>query len=535
MATIRSQATRMRRGAVLLALLAGVLAGGPGTAQDYFSQRRAMRPTYPASPQVWPGGDRRPRLPLPGGLVPRDAPPPYYDDDYDEPPPRARRRPAMARPARPPAVVERKAARPAPRPRAPAQATARKAAPRPNAARSGVSGLPPPREARFAPRDVIVEFKGDVDPRAAQPPRRLGLTRLGAQRFALLGATLVRYRLPAQANVRATLGALRGVRSVAFAQPNYLYVLQQSAPAATQVTTGEEKPAPEPKPEPGPKPGPKPEPLPQYAAEALRLSAAHTVAMGAKVKIALIDSRVDASHPELAGAVAASVDLIEDGAAAPEEHGTAVAGAIAARARMQSPAPQAELLAARAFSAAPGQPGEQGATYTILRGLDWAYAQGANVVNMSFAGPPDPLLRRMLAAAAGKGMILVAAAGNEGPRAPALYPAAAPEVIAVTAIDERRRLFEKASGGGHVRLASPGVAVLSAAPNASYGVSTGTSVAAAHVSGVVALLLEKRPRLGAEAIRKTLETSGAALPSDPAIRQTDAAAAVAAVGAQVSP
>jgi subtilisin family serine protease len=136
--------------------------------------------------------------------------------------------------------------------------------------------------------------------------------------------------------------------------------------------------------------------------------------------------------------------------------------------------------------------------------LDWATSKGARVVNMSFAGPPDPLMARTMASARQKGAILIAAAGNAGPKSPPLFPAADPNVIAVTATDADDHLFPMANRGAYVAVAAPGVDILVPVPGGSYQVSSGTSFAAAYVSGVVALILERRPRLLPDAAKRIL-------------------------------
>ena len=130
------------------------------------------------------------------------------------------------------------------------------------------------------------------------------------------------------------------------------------------------------------------------------------------------------------------------------------------------------------------------------------------------------------AAAAKKGLILVAAAGNDGPKAAPLYPAAYAEVIAVSAVDEQARIYDKAASGPYVALAAPGVDVLVAAPRGAYDLSTGTSVACAEVSGIVALLLEKRPGLSAAALRKLLRDTAKPLAGQHGLGEADALAAV---------
>jgi subtilisin family serine protease len=240
----------------------------------------------------------------------------------------------------------------------------------------------------------------------------------------------------------------------------------------------------------------------------------------------VIDSLVDAAHPELDGAVTDRFDALEGGGAEPQSHGTGMAGAIAGHKRLEGAAPQAQLLAVRAF----GDRGDstRAVGLDIAAGLDWAAASGAKVVNMSFAGPPDPLLAQMLAAAAKKHIALVAAAGNEGPQAQPLYPAAYADVIAVSAVDAQARLYDHANRGAYVALSAPGVDVLVAAPRGAYDLSTGTSVACAEVSGIVALLLEKQPGLDAAGLRRLLRESARALPTEKGAGagQADALAAV---------
>src|SRR5476649_968150 len=126
---------------------------------------------------------------------------------------------------------------------------------------------------------------------------------------------------------------------------------------------------------------------------------------------------------------------------------------------------------------------------------------------MSFAGPRDPSLERALKVAHDKGIVLVAAAGNAGPKSPPLYPAADPNVIAVTATDDRDHRFSGANQGPQLSIAAPGVEILAAAPDESYQLSTGTSIATAHVSGVVALMLERDPTLKPDDVRKILEST----------------------------
>ena len=128
-------------------------------------------------------------------------------------------------------------------------------------------------------------------------------------------------------------------------------------------------------------------------------------------------------------------------------------------------------------------------------------------MNMSFTGPLDPLLERIITAATEKGVILVAAAGNKGRKPPRSIRQPILEVIAVTATDEKDRPYEKANHGNYINIGAPGVDIVAPALKGSYGLSSGTSMAAAHVSGVVALLLERDPNLSATQIRTILASS----------------------------
>jgi len=187
----------------------------------------------------------------------------------------------------------------------------------------------------------------------------------------------------------------------------------------------------------------------------------------------------------------------------PHAHGTAIAALIAGRARLTGAAPNAQILAIRAFDPA-GDSGAEATTFGILRSLDWAVANGARIINMSFAGPSDPAIKRALETAKKKGAVLIAAAGNAGAKSPPLYPAADPNVIAVTATDSDDNLFDGANRGKHIAVAAPGVNLMVAIPDGGYQVSTGTSYSAAEVSGIVALMLEHKPKLTPDGVRAIL-------------------------------
>ncbi|HEY1545482.1 MAG TPA: S8 family serine peptidase [Xanthobacteraceae bacterium] len=332
---------------------------------------------------------------------------------------------------------------------------------------------------RFVPDEVLVSFAANIPPQAivslAQDQR---LALLGVHRLPLINTVLYRFRITDRRQVPVVVGDLQSDRRIAAVQPNYVYTLQDAGAPAGAVG----------------------DPM-QYVVSKLHLPQAHALATGDHVLVAVIDSGIDARHPELSGAVAGGFDAF-GGDAAPHRHGTAMASAIAGHGRLMGVAPSARILAVRAFEGEAG--GAHGTTTRVLDALQWTVHSAARVVNMSFTGPPDPEVHKIIAAARQKGMVLVAAAGNDGPRAAPDYPAAYPEVIAVTATDIDDRLLSVANHGAYVSVAAPGVEIFVAAPQGGYGFTTGTSVATAHVSGLAALLLERDPRLTPAAVQAIL-------------------------------
>src|SRR6185369_1992781 len=121
--------------------------------------------------------------------------------------------------------------------------------------------------------------------------------------------------------------------------------------------------------------------------------------------------------------------------------------------RLMGIAPAARLYAVHAFST--NAANAESTTFNILKGVDWATAQNVRIINMSFAGPKDPSLSRSLKLAYDKGIVLIAAAGNAGPKSPPLYPGADPSVIAVTATDYADKPFAMANRGNYIAVAAP--------------------------------------------------------------------------------
>jgi subtilisin family serine protease len=349
--------------------------------------------------------------------------------------------------------------------------------------------IPPPTETRLKTDEVMVQIRTDIGvERLRAAVARLGVSIMASEDLPILGSTAVRLHIDNGRSPAEVIRALAAVQLVAVAQPQYVYGLDQQtgAPAPAARSEGQAGDA------------------AQYILQKLSLAEVHRMVKGTHVPIAVIDSEIDAGHPDLAGAVTQRYDAV--GAPdKPHPHGTGMAGAIGAHQRLLGTAPAARLLAVHAFSTS--APTAESTTFNILKGINWAVGQGVRVINMSFAGPKDPSLERALKAAYDRNIVLIASAGNAGPKSPPLYPGADPNVIAVTATDVDDKLFVGANRGKYVSVAAPGVDILVPAPDNTYQLTTGTSVAAAEVSGIVALLLERNPKLTPADIRRILTVS----------------------------
>lgn len=216
----------------------------------------------------------------------------------------------------------------------------------------------------------------------------------------------------------------------------------------------------------------------QPATALWRLSELHALAQGRGVTVAIVDSGVDTTHPDLAGQVVRSENFVDGGPPPAERHGTAVAGIVAARADngvgIAGIAPQARLLALRAcWQDAAGA--TLCTTLGLARALVAALEHGAAVVNLSLGGPPDRLLAMLLDRLRAQHTVLVAAADAAQPGGG--FPASHPGVVAV--------------GGPPPALTAPNRDVPAPAPGGRWTFVSGDSYAAAQVSGLFALLAER--------------------------------------------
>ncbi len=190
-----------------------------------------------------------------------------------------------------------------------------------------------------------------------------------------------------------------------------------------------------------------------------------------------------------------------NGTPVPSSHGTAVASLLVGRdAAFAGSAPGALLYAADIYC---GQPAAAAAE-TIAQALAWMARERVAVVNISVVGPANRLLERAIETMNRQGHLIVAAVGNDGPAAPALYPAAYPGVVGVTAVTPARRVLPEAAQGAQVMFAAPGADLAVARGNGSYAVARGTSFAAPLVAGLLAESMRQPNPAAAQAALRQL-------------------------------
>lgn len=213
--------------------------------------------------------------------------------------------------------------------------------------------------------------------------------------------------------------------------------------------------------------------------------------------IGLVDTAVNESHAAFAGGRVEVVRL-SDAELPPSgrQHGTAVAALLAGAPDSRAPGllPGARLVAVDAFRRVEGR-ADIASVYDLVRALDLLSGRQVRVVNLSLSGPANLLLERAVAASGQKGVLLVAAAGNEGPRAKPVFPAAYADVVAVTAVDRARKPYRRAAAGDHIEIAAPGVGVWTAASVSGARRKSGTSFAAPFVTAAAAMILSASPEL----------------------------------------
>jgi hypothetical protein len=325
--------------------------------------------------------------------------------------------------------------------------------------------------------------------RARELAADFGLHEVKAWSIATLQWRCMLYRVARGSGRDAVLARLAADPRVALAQPlNEFQTLSTPAAAATPPYNDPYLPL-------------------QGGFAAIDAGGAQRVSLGRGVTVAVIDTAIDAKHPDLRAQDLVGRDFV-GGAPQGERHGTAVAGVIAATANngigIAGVAPGARVLALRAcWSDAAGLAGAPARcnSFTLAQALVAAMEGGADVINLSLGGPRDALLERLAERAMAGGAVIVGATPAGGRRQG--FPSALAGVVAVASDDGQRAAPDV--------LVAPGQRVLTLAPDAGYDYAGGSSLAAAHVSGAVALLRALESRVDGAAARTLLGAGGGAI------------------------
>jgi len=343
-------------------------------------------------------------------------------------------------------------------------------------------------EAPFVPNRILVVMALDpaesVEARAKKLAAAHGLDIAEIHQLNSINAALIAYSLPQGMDVLKKITELDA--EVLMAQPDFVY----------HTLDGESE---------------EDESLAklQYGPKLIHADRLAGSVTGKGVRVAVIDTGIDTSHPGLKGKIVEQNDATGKGFT-PDIHGTFIAGILASEPRnptgVSGIAQGAEIVAIKACQPETPQTIQaQCWSLTLAQGVDFAIQKKARAVNFSLGGPREKLLTRLIDEGVNRGITVIAAAGNDGPHGQPSFPAALPNVIAVTAVDANEKLYSQATQGDFIAVAAPGVEIVSTGPGSKLLVASGTSYATAFVTGTAALILEQQPQLSPAALRSLLE------------------------------
>jgi subtilisin family serine protease len=248
-----------------------------------------------------------------------------------------------------------------------------------------------------------------------------------------------------------------------------------------------------------------------YGPQLIHANLAHQISTGKNVPIAVIDTGADKEHPDLKGRFAKTVNFVEGGEMSftKDIHGTAVSGVIGARANDGigiygiAPDSKINLYKACAYSENDGGKAEC-SSWSLAKAVDAAINDGTKIINLSLAGPHDQLLEKLLTRA-NQQEISIVAASLEKQQQPG-FPANLPFVIPVISVGPEGTATKPTWLSAYPStVAAPGKEILTTVPNEGYDFVSGSSLATAHISGIIALLLERKPSLTAAEIQKLIK------------------------------
>ncbi len=207
------------------------------------------------------------------------------------------------------------------------------------------------------------------------------------------------------------------------------------------------------------------------------------------IAIGMIDTAVSIAHESLRNSTIIQKDFVHLDAPRPLAHGTAVASLLVGRSEQVSGYLQGGTLHAASVFLEDAEGMPAALTTALVEAVAWMAEQRVQVVNMSLSGPPNRALEAAIERAADRGLVIVAAVGNNGPHGAPLYPAAYERVVGITAVDARHRVYRQAGRGPHVMFAAPGVRIRVARAGGGYTTDSGTSMAAPYAAAIIAASL----------------------------------------------
>jgi hypothetical protein len=320
------------------------------------------------------------------------------------------------------------------------------------------------------------------------------LTRLTAQGFRIetrtqgsLTASVVRLQVPEGVSVAQARQQVRLVDAQASVDFDQFYYLDEHQPACTGAECQSA-------------------PLAD-SASLVKWSSSNASQCGPAPLIGVIDTGIYVEHDALKDqAIEILAQPTRRAIASLHDHGTAVAALLVGRRDSPTPGlvPDARLVAVDAFYR-DGSTADRTDVTSLVMAIEALAERGVRVINLSLSGPANEVLQKAIAAAQAKGIVIVAAAGNNGAGAEPSYPAAYPGVVAVTAVDHDLNVYRRATRGPYVDLAAPGVNVWTASTQGTGSLKTGTSYAVPFVSAAAGVLLASRPDLDTKAVQARLE------------------------------
>ena len=309
-----------------------------------------------------------------------------------------------------------------------------------------------------------------------------------------IGVRCAVFMAPTNVDMSAVIAKLESDPRVAFAQPNRAFETFANAAPYDAI---------------------------RYAPRELGAGELHRWTTGRGVRIAVIDTGADRRHPALRGARIVAKDFVqrEQLGFDDDRHGTAVVGVLSARSHTGSNAwglaPDAEVLAIKACSQSQPQSDKaRCSSWTIAQAIDYAMEADASIINLSLGGPPDRLIATLLKEAERRQILTVAAAGEASSEAEA-FPASLKSVIGVIASNVRGEFSAPVwVARSALVMMAPGEDVITLSPGGGYELRSGSSLASAHVAGLLALLLDARAGVSALEVRETLFGTGRAISVD---------------------